>query len=289
MLVVSLIGSIEAISVGMSSGGTQIPPPPLEVKDIPFAGGWLDSNWELASSNLQGFLDRYGTVLLGAGKWAIRPVETLGKDLIDILIAVLISGALFVPGRRFVPGIRRFAGRIVGGRGSEFVDLCAATIRNVARGVIGVAVVQSLLVGVALMAAGVPAAGLLTLAALIGAILQIGVGLVVVPVIAWAWFALGGMPAILLTAWLIPAMFSDLVLKPLMVGRGLRIPMLVILAGVIGGTISFGLIGLFLGPIVLALCYELVSFWVELGTREELAAESVAASQDQTAGRGGME
>ena len=108
--------------------------------------------------------------------------------------------------------------------------------------------------------AGVPAAGLLTLAALIGAIMQIGVGIVVVPVIVWSWVALGGWTAMLLTAWLVPAMFSDLLLKPMMVGRGLRVPMLVILAGVIGGTISFGLVGLFLGPIVLALCYELVGF-----------------------------
>ena len=277
MLVASLVGSVEAISTHMAAGGLQVPPPPAQVKAIPVAGAWLHANWNLASSNLEGFLGRYGTTLLGAGKWVILPAEALGKDLLDILIAVVISGVFLVPGPRFVPGFRRFAARIIGSRGSDFVDLGAATIRNVARGVIGVAAVQSLFVGVALIAAGVPAAGLLTLAALLGAILQIGVGLVAVPVIIWGWIALGTVPAILLTAWLVPAMFSDLALKPLMVGHGLRTPMLVILAGVIGGTISFGLIGLFLGPIVLALFYELVIFWVELGEPEE----------DRTAATGG--
>ncbi len=146
------------------------------------------------------------------------------------------------------------------------------------------AAVQSLFVGIALIAAGVPAAGLLTLAALLGAILQIGVGLVAVPVIVWGWIALGTLPAILLTAWLVPAMFSDLALKPLMVGHGLRTPMLVILTGVIGGTISFGLIGLFLGPIVLALFYELVIFWVELGEPGEVGA--AAGGGTDRVGRG---
>ena len=272
MLVASLVGSVETLSMGMAGGGLSIPPPPAEVKTIPIAGAWLHSNWELASSNLQGFLGRYGTTLIGAGKWVIRPAEALGRDLIDILIAVVVAGVLLVPGPRFVPGFRRFAARIMGSRGSDFVDLGAATIRNVARGVIGVAAIQALFVGVALIAAGVPAAGLLTLVALLGAILQIGVGIVAVPVIVWGWIALGTLPAILLTAWLVPAMFSDLALKPLMVGHGLRTPMLVILTGVIGGTISFGLIGLFLGPIVLALFYELVIFWVELGEPGEDAA-----------------
>ncbi len=202
MLVASLIGSIETIARGLSTGGLQVPSPPEWVKDIPAAGAWVQSNWDLASSNLQGFFSRNGAILLGAGKWAIRPAEALGMDLLDILLAVVISGLLFVPGPRFLPGIRRLVERVMGSHGSGFVQLGTATIRSVARGVIGVAAIQALLVGVGLIAAGVPAAGLLTLAALIGAIMQIGVGIVVVPVIVWSWVALGGWTAMLLTAWL---------------------------------------------------------------------------------------
>lgn len=124
---------------------------------------------------------------------------------------------------------------------------------------------QSLLVGLGFLAAGVPAAGLLCLAVLVLAIVQVGAFPVLVPVLIWAWLNLGTGPALLLTAWLIPAGISDMALKPLFMGKGLPVPLIVIFAGVIGGTVAYGLIGLFLGPIVLAVFYELVRFWVAAG------------------------
>jgi predicted PurR-regulated permease PerM len=179
-----------------------------------------------------------------------------------IILAVLISGFLYFPGPRFVTGFRAFAARVVGVHGSDFVDLAGATIRNVARGVIGVAAIQALLTGVGLIVAGVPGAGLLTLAVLILAILQIGSGPVVIPLLIWAWLQMSTGAAVLLTAYMIPVSIIDNILKPILMGKGLPTPMLVILVGVIGGTISYGLIGLFLGPIVLAVFYELLVFWV---------------------------
>ena len=127
---------------------------------------------------------------------------------------------------------------------------------------IGVAIIQALLVGLGLIVAQVPAAGLLTLAVLVLAILQIGSAPVVLPLLIWAWFAMGWLPALLLTLYLIPVSVADNLLKPVLMGKGLHTPMLVILVGVIGGTISYGLIGLFLGPIVLAVFYDLLIFWV---------------------------
>ena len=189
----------------------------------------------------------------------------------------MIAGFLYVPGPRLVAGFRLFAQRVIGSRGSGFVDLAGATIRNVARGVIGVAIIQALLVGLGLIVAQVPAAGLLTLAVLVLAILQIGSAPVVLPLLIWAWFAMGWLPALLLTLYLIPVSVADNLLKPVLMGKGLHTPMLVILVGVIGGTISYGLIGLFLGPIVLAVFYDLLIFWV---TSEPVPEE---------AGRGGTE
>ena len=180
-----------------------------------------------------------------------------------------------MPGPKLVAGFRLFARRVIGSRGSGFVDLAGATIRNVARGVIGVAIIQALMVGLGLIVAQVPAAGLLTLAVLVLAILQIGSAPVVLPTLIWAWFATGWLPALLLTLYLIPVSVADNILKPVLMGKGLSTPMLVILVGVIGGTISYGLIGLFLGPIVLAVFYDLLIFWVaaEPVRRRRAAAE----------------
>ena len=176
---------------------------------------------------------------------------------------MVVSGFLYVPAPRLVAGIRVVAERVIGHhRGSDFIDLAAATIRNVARGIIGVAIVQSLLIGLGFILGHVPAAGLLTLAVLVLAIVQLGVFPIIVPVLIWAWVTHDTGYALLLTAWLIPAGLADIALKPLFMGKGLPVPFVVILAGVIGGTVAYGLIGLFLGPIVLAVFYELVRFWV---------------------------
>jgi predicted PurR-regulated permease PerM len=262
ILVASLIRSLEHLGHQLAAGHLDLPPPPRALEDVPVVGDNLRDAWTLASSNLQAFMARYGKALLGAGEWMLHAVAGLAGSILAILLAVLIAGFLYFPGPRLVHGARIFAHRVVGSRGSGFVDLAGATIRNVARGVIGVAIIQALLIGLALIVADVPAKGLLTLAVLVLAILQIGSFPVVLPLLVWAWLEMATLPALLLTAYLIPVGLLDNVLKPLLMGKGLRTPMLVILAGVIGGTISYGLIGLFLGPIVLAVFYELLIFWV---------------------------
>ena len=164
--------------------------------------------------------------------------------------------------------------RILGVLASEFVDLAGATIRNVSRGVIGVAVVQGLLTGIVLIAFSVPLAGVLTFVALILCIVQIGPALVIIPTIIWAWSSWDLMPALLFTVLMVPVMLIDNVLRPILMSRGLNVPMLVILIGVLGGTIAYGLIGLFLGPVILAVFYELVIAWVKAG--EKKPAEETA-------------
>ena len=127
------------------------------------------------------------------------------------------------------------------------------------------ALIQALLAGIVLMAFGVPAAGLITFAALILCIVQIGPAPVLLPVIVWAWFTMSATLAFFLTVLLVPVVVIDNVLRPLLMARGLTTPLLVILTGVIGGTLTHGLIGLFLGPIVLAVFYDLVVAWVQIG------------------------
>ncbi len=258
MLAASLVESAEWLTAKAHSGAITIPTPPQRVLDLPLVGRVIASNLDLARTNSEEFLARYGRALLGAGEAAARPAIHAAESAGVILVAVALAGFLLVPGERLGVALQGATRRFFGERGVRFVDVAGATVRNVARGVIGVAVIQALAVGVALILAGVPAAGVLTMAALVLAIVQIGVLPVVLPVIAWAWFAKDGTTAALLTAYLIPAALIDLPLKPLMLGKALTTPALVIVAGVVAGTVSYGLIGLFLGPILLAIAYEVV-------------------------------
>ena len=177
---------------------------------------------------------------------------------------MLIAGFLFGPGPRLAEVVKSFGRRIAADRGAHFVDLAGATIRNISRGVIGVALLQALLAGLILALFDVPAAGVIAFVVLLFCIVQVGPIPVLLPVIIWAWAAMDTGPALILTLLLIPIPVIDNVLKPILMARGLSTPMLVILVGVIGGTLSYGLIGLFLGPIVLGIFYELLAAWVKV-------------------------
>lgn len=258
MLASSLVASAEWLIQQFRGGGIQLPDPPRVLLDLPGVGPAIKANWDLATSNLEGFLARYGPTLLGAGERAILPAIRIAEGVMTFFAAVALSGLLHVHGAAAAAALRRFTGHALGPRNARFVDIASATIRNVARGVIGVAVIQALLIGVGLIVAKVPAAGILTLICLVFAIVQIGAMPVVVPVLIWAWFTRDGGSAALLSAYLLPAGLIDTPLKPLMLGRALTTPPLVIFAGVVGGAVAYGLIGLFLGPILLAIAYELL-------------------------------
>ncbi len=186
---------------------------------------------------------------------------------LKFVAAVAISGFLFHYGPQLVAAIRGIQARLVTQRSQDFVALAGLTIRTVAQGVIGVAVLQSLLAGIGLKLAGVPHAGVLAFAVLILAILQIGSAVVLVPVIIWIWATKDFALALPLTIYLLIVGFADNVLKPMLMGRGLNTPMLVIFIGVLGGMLAHGILGLFVGPIILAVTWELIMAWI----REERA------------------
>lgn len=259
---VSFGESIQDLAVGFAKGTIVIPPPPDSVADWPVIGGQVHKFWLLASENLESLLQTVGPKLLPAGSVALGKIASLGLGIVSFAISVVIAGFLLGPGPRYAEGIRRFARRITSEHGSEFVDLAAATIRNVSRGVIGVSLLQAVLAGILLAVFGVPAAGLLAFLVLIFCIVQIGAGLVLIPTVIWAWVTMDTGSAIGITIGAVPILLIDNVIKPFVMAKGLKTPMLVILLGVIGGTLAYGMIGLFLGPIVLAVFYELVVAWV---------------------------
>ncbi|MFO1106631.1 MAG: AI-2E family transporter [Amaricoccus sp.] len=274
LLAASFVETTQILVRAMHAHTLTVPPPPPVLETWPLVGDPLHDAWELAATNFDEAIRQYGPVLLPAGETALGKVAALGGDVAMFVISVLIAGCLFLPGPRLVAGARRFAGRIMAPRGAHFVDLAGATIRNVSRGVIGVAVLQAILAGIVLKVAAVPGAGLLAFAILLLCILQIGPAVILLPVVVWAWMSLALWPALALSIALVPILLIDNVLKPILIARGLTTPTLVILTGVIGGTLAYGMIGLFLGPIVLAVFYELLLAWVALDPPVAAAGET---------------
>ena len=274
-LAISLFDSVQVLATGLKDGTLTIPPPSESVRDWPLIGEKLYDLWTLAATNLIALLGSYSSVILNVGGPFLGKVAGLGGGLLMCVASVLIAGFLYRPGPVLAQATRRFATRIVGDRGEFFVNLAGATIRNVSRGVIGISLLQALLAGVGLMLAGVPGAGLIALGVLILGIVQIGPGILLIPVIIWVWTAMDTTTALIFTLFIVPVAFMDNFLKPIVMARGLTTPMLVIFIGVIGGTLAHGLVGLFIGPIVLAVFYELLVAWVDAGTRD-------AGAEDET-------
>jgi predicted PurR-regulated permease PerM len=274
LLATSLAESVQWIVAGVHAGSLKVPPPPVGVADWPVIGDEVSEAWTLAAANLDDAVHRYGPAMLPAGTAILGKVAAIGVDVLMFVASVVIAGFLFVPGPRLALGARAFASRLIAPRGAHFVDLAGATIRNVSRGVIGVALLQALLAGVILHFADVPGAGLIAFGVLILCIVQIGPAPILLPVIVWLWVTQPTATALILTLLLVAVALLDNVLKPILMAHGLQTPMLVILAGVLGGALTYGLVGLFLGPVVLSVFYELILAWVRLGPAPDIPGAS---------------
>jgi predicted PurR-regulated permease PerM len=271
----NFVESLGKLIQAFNHGHLSIPLPSTAVADLPIVGPRLHEFWTLASTNIEDAVRRAGPTLLPAGEAILGILADVSLDLVSFLAAVLLSGFLYVPGHKLAERGKQLAGRIIAPRGAQFVDMAGATIRNVSRGVVGVAALQMVLAGVVMQIAGVPASGLAAFSILMLAIMQIGALPVVLPVLIWAWFQMPIEWTVFLTVTLIPIGLIDNILKPLLMSRGLTTPTLVIFVGVIGGTISYGLIGLFLGPIVLSVFYDLILAWT--GNAPEWAGNDITA------------
>jgi predicted PurR-regulated permease PerM len=271
-----LVDGLQGIAGHLGAGTLAIPSPPEGVKDWPIVGAQVHGMWDHASTNLQAALREIAPHLKPLAGAVLAFAGSAGFGTVKFVVAVAISGFLFHYGPALVAAITRVQTRLVAHRSEDFVALAGLTIRSVAQGVIGVAVLQSLLAGIGLKFAGVPHAGVLAFAVLILAILQIGSAVILIPVIIWFWATKDFAVALPLTIYLLIVGFADNVLKPMLMGRGLNTPMLVIFIGVLGGMLTHGILGLFVGPIILAVTWELMMAWI----REERA---------NTASPGGVE
>src|SRR5262245_1390479 len=262
-LALGLIESSRVIAEQIDLANLSVPAPPNALKEWPLIGEPIYQFWDLASSNFSAALSQILPQLKPLGSSLLRIGADTGLGILMFLVSIVVTGFLFFPAPAIAEAMKKFARRLNPTRGEEFVDQAGATIRAVSRGVIGISVLQALLAGVGLMVAGIPQASLITFAVLVLGIIQIGPSIVIIPVIIWSWTFMDTKSALLFTAYMVPVNLLDNVLRPIVMGRGLKTPMLVILIGVIGGTLAYGITGLFLGPIILAVIWELFVSWID--------------------------
>jgi predicted PurR-regulated permease PerM len=258
----SMMKGLAALSERLNAGTITIPPPSDEIKSWPLIGERFHYFWSLASTNLKSALTEALPYLKPLTNAAAGMAENAAAGIPVFLLSLIAAGFLFPPAPSLLEAIRMISRRILPARGQEFVQLAGATIRNVSQGLIGVALLQALLSGFGFVVAGVPGSGLLALAVLFFGILQFP-GIVLLPITIWSWTAMPPAAAALFTAYLVPVSLVNHILSPLLMAHGLKTPMLVIFIGVIGGALAHGIIGLFLGPIVLAVTWELIVAWVK--------------------------
>ncbi len=265
----SLVDSIDRLSADFTRDQITIPAPPDFVADWPVIGSQLHALWLGASQNLETALVKLAPYMRDFGVWLVSSVGNLGVGLAFFIVAILIAGAILPNGERAARLAEKVAYIIVGPRGPKLADLAASSVQSVTRGVLGVAAIQSLLSGLGMLLVGVPAAGLWTLFILILAVMQLPPALVLIPVIVYVFYTSSTAVAVLFAIWSVSVGLSDNVLKPLLMGRGSPVPMLVLFMGSIGGFIAGGILGLFVGAVVLSLGYTVFMAWVDDSQTDE--------------------
>lgn len=249
--------------------------PPEWIGKIPLIGERIANQWrDLIAGGPDALVQAVQPYARSAAAWAIAATGGFGKMLVLIFLTVVIVAILYAQGEIAAQGILAFAYRLGGESGKQIMILAGKAVRSVALGVVVTALVQTLLAGLGLWVAGVPFPGLLTALIFMFCIAQIGPFLILAGAIVWLYWTDHTGWATVLLIWSLPVGALDNVLRPLLIRRGITLPMLLIIAGVIGGLISFGLVGLFVGPVILAATYTLVKDWVGRSQPEVPAATS---------------
>lgn len=257
----SLVEGARPIVTNLRNGTFVLPPPPASVKDWPLIGTSLSRAWTAASLNLTDAVMKFAPQIKAAIPGILSASANFGMTLVQFLLAVLLSGVLLANVEAAARATRSLMNRLFGEQGPEFQQLIGATVRSVTFGILGVALIQTALAAAGFFVFGLPATGLWSVIFLAGAVLQMG-GLVLIPAVIYA-FAIASTPkAIVFLVWCVIVGLSDNVLKPILLGRGAAVPVVVVFLGVIGGFIAMGLIGLFVGAIVLSVGYKLFLAWI---------------------------
>lgn len=246
-----------------------IPPPDEKVAAWPVIGEPIYNFWQSVTMNLEATLKQYSDHIITIGEKFLGAIKSVASNLLMMILSIIISGIMLFGSEKSERSAVSFASRLSGNSGGEFISLIVLTIRNVAKGILGVAFIQFILLGATFIIADVPFAGLWAVFVLLFAILQLPVGLVGLPVIIYFYTSREPLPATFWSVVTAVLALSDNFIKPWLMGKGAPVPMLVIFLGAIGGMIMSGFIGLFTGAIILSIGYKMSMIWMKKGANEQ--------------------
>ena len=262
MLADTLVEGARWLAASLVDGSLAVPAAPAGLAKWPLIGEPLDKFWRLASEDLGRAMNQIRPQIAAAGRVLLSVSADAGLGILQFVLAIVIAGVLLAHAKPGDVAVHAIARRLAGDRGAEYAALGQATVRSVARGILGVALIQSLLAGLGFLAVGLPAAGLLAILCLLLAVVQIGPGLVLIPAVIYVFTTAETLTAVVFLVWCVFVGLLDNVLKPILLGRGVKVPIIVIFVGAIGGFLASGIIGLFTGSVVLALSYTLFKAWL---------------------------
>jgi predicted PurR-regulated permease PerM len=260
----ALVGGVKNLATAMESGELHVPPPPENVAEWPIVGERVFDTWSLANQNIEAVLTEAAPQIKEISSRLFRKIGSSLMGVLMFVISLLIAGGFMAYAEQCGDAAHRFFVRVGGlTPGGEWASLVVATVRSVLQGVIGVAVIQAALCAIGLAVMGIPGAAIWSAVILFLAIAQLPALIVVAPIVVYAFSNYDTTPAVIFAVWMLLAGASDNILKPMLMGRGLDIPMPVILIGAIGGMMASGIIGLFAGAVVLSIWYKLFRLWLE--------------------------
>jgi len=254
-------GDVPALATRVAE--SHVPPPPQWLGDIPFVGDRALATWERVSSQrIDELLAKAAPYVRDVAGWFGRQAGSIGLVLVQFVLTVVLCAVLYSGGESWAAWVRRFSRRLAGDRGDRVTVLAGQAIRGVALGVVVTAVLQSVLGGIGLAIAGVPFASVLTAVMFVLCIAQIGPILVLLAATAWVYAYAGAGWGTFLLVWSLVVGLMDNFVRPVLIKKGADLPFLLIFSGVVGGLVAFGIVGIFVGPVVLAVAYTLLSDWV---------------------------
>lgn len=258
----SLFDGVNYIREVYEKGEHLIPPPGEITSHWPPIAKPIISLWQSASDNLQETAFAYSGQLKTVGEWLLSALAGIGKGILLFNVSIIIAGFFLAYSESLIKVSNQIFSKLIGANGEHFASITVLTIRNVVKGFLGVAIIQTIMAGLGFFIAGVPFAGLWTVACLVLAIIQIGVGPIAIPIAIYMFAVSDTTTAILLAIWLAITLVSDNILKPILLGKNNPVPMIVVFLGAIGGFIYNGFLGLFLGAVVLTIGYKLFIAWL---------------------------
>lgn len=258
----SIIDSTGDIYTAFNAGELQISPPDVSVKEWPLIGEKLFEAWSNASSDIQSFIKDYPDEVMSSVGWFFSSITGTAGTILLTIAALIIAGAFMSNANGGYKEAVALANKLTDGNGEDMISMCTNTIRSVVKGILLVGIIQSILAFFGFQMIGLSTAGILSVVVLLCAIIQIPVTLVMLPIILYVFSFAETTPAIIFGIYAFVVSIVDNVLKPMLLAKGLQTPMLVILIGAIGGMMLFGILGLFVGPVILALTHRIYISWV---------------------------